>query len=207
MSDHSPEKMKLGFTREDRNTVAIWTLGNGLWLGTLLWLIFGLWLGLAGFLTCWIVATFFSWFVAIWRVSRGIVLRTKIELNEEEIETNDDELDPELKNKLDEVFAEMAEEEETIDDPYDELDPELQYYEAIEKHIETIGHKETVLTVQGTDQEFCEASLKLYKAGYEHDENFKFIACAVAEAAHDHKKNPELAISFLESWRERLIDK
>ena len=195
------------WTREDRKTVTIWTLGNGLWLGFLLWLIFGVWLGLAGFFTCWIVATFFSWFVAIWRVSRGIVLRTKIELDEKENETNNDELDPELKNKLDEVFAEMAEEEETIDNLYDESDPELQYYEAIEKHIETVGHKENVLTVQGTDQEFCEASLKLYKAGYEYDEDFKSIACATAEAAHDYKKNPELAILFLESWRDGIIEK
>ncbi len=89
----------------------------------------------------------------------------------------------------------------------DELHPELQYYEAIEKHIETVGHKETVLTVQGTDRKFCEASFKLYKAGYEHDADFKFIACATAQAAHDYEKDPELAILFLESFRDGVIDK
>ena len=82
--------MRDEWTREDRKTVVILTLINGLWFGALLWLILGVWLDLVGFFPCWIGATLFSWIVAVWRVGRGIMMRTNLE---EELEPASDEVE------------------------------------------------------------------------------------------------------------------
>lgn len=69
------------WTRKDLNTVTFVAIGNGLWLGFLLWLVLGVWLNVAGFVLCWIGATVFSWIVAIRRQYRFIELR--VEFDEE----------------------------------------------------------------------------------------------------------------------------
>ncbi len=93
--------------------------------------------------------------------------------------------------------------DDQIDD--EELTPEMKYYEAVENHIESINQKERVLVIQAMDQDFFEASFNLYKVGYEQGTNFKFVACAAVDAAHEYDKNPEYAVLFLEKFRERLI--
>jgi hypothetical protein len=54
-----------GWTERDLKTVTFVTVGNGLLLGFLLWLVLGLWLDIAGFVTCWIGATVISFPLAI----------------------------------------------------------------------------------------------------------------------------------------------
>jgi hypothetical protein len=54
-----------GWTERDAKTVTLVTAGNGLLLGFLLWLVLGLWLDIAGFVTCWIGATLISFPLAI----------------------------------------------------------------------------------------------------------------------------------------------
>lgn len=55
--------------------VTIVTIGNGLWLGTLLWLVLGLWLEQFSFWQCLIAALVISWILAIWRGAKAIVAR------------------------------------------------------------------------------------------------------------------------------------
>jgi hypothetical protein len=54
------------------------TLGNGLWLGFLSWLVLGVWLDVVGFVPCWFGATLVSWFLAIRRQYRAIEVRQEI---------------------------------------------------------------------------------------------------------------------------------
>lgn len=86
----------------------------------------------------------------------------------------------------------------------EEFTPEMQYYEAVENHIDVINQKERVLAIQATDQDFFEACFKLYKVGYEQGANFKFVACATVDAAHEYDKNREYALLFLDKFREKL---
>jgi hypothetical protein len=86
----------------------------------------------------------------------------------------------------------------------EEFTPEMQYYEAVENHIEAINQKERVSAIQATDQDFFKASFKLYKVGYEQGTDFKFVACATVDAAHEYDKNREHALLFLEKFREKL---
>ena len=64
-----------GWTERDLKTVALVTVGNGLLLGFLLWLVLGLWLDIAGFVTCWIGATLISFPLAILEQGRVIESR------------------------------------------------------------------------------------------------------------------------------------
>ena len=70
----------MGWNVKNLKAVSIQTIGNGLWLGTLVWLVLGLWLEVVGFIPCWVGATLFSWVVAIWRGARTIV---RAEMDEE----------------------------------------------------------------------------------------------------------------------------
>jgi hypothetical protein len=54
-----------GWTERDLRTVTFVTVGNGLLLGFLLWLVLGFLLDIAGFVTCWIGATLISFPLAI----------------------------------------------------------------------------------------------------------------------------------------------
>ena len=71
----------MSWTRSDLSTVAMVTLGNGLWLGFIFWLVLGVWLEMVGFIPCWLGATFLSWIIAIKRQYRVMEIRAK--MNEE----------------------------------------------------------------------------------------------------------------------------
>lgn len=70
--------MAIQWTERDLKTVTFVTLGNGLWLGFLSWLVLGVWLDVIGFVSCWLGATLVSWFVAIQRQYRAIEMRQQI---------------------------------------------------------------------------------------------------------------------------------
>ncbi len=67
------------WTLDDYKIVNFVAIGNGLWLGFLLWLILGVWLEWAGFIACWIGATIFSWLVAVNRQYKVIEMREDVD--------------------------------------------------------------------------------------------------------------------------------
>lgn len=93
------------WTKADMGSVTIITLGNGLWLGILAWLVLGLWLELASFYYCWIGATLISWPVAIVRVARGMIRREDA-IAESEKEFDKQKEIAEIINELDEIEEE-----------------------------------------------------------------------------------------------------
>ena len=52
----------MGWNEIILKSVSIQAIGNGLWLGTLGWLVLGLWVNVAGFIPCWISIVAFSCF-------------------------------------------------------------------------------------------------------------------------------------------------
>ena len=71
--------MNIERTIKDLRVVSLVTIGNGLWLGLLAWLVLGVWLEVATFLPCWIGATLISWFAAIQRQHLMIEQRAAFE--------------------------------------------------------------------------------------------------------------------------------
>lgn len=69
---------EMKWTQGDFRIVTVVTIGNGLWLGTLMWLVLGVWLDVAGFIPCWIGGTVISWFLAIRRQGQAIEAREDI---------------------------------------------------------------------------------------------------------------------------------
>ncbi len=65
----------MNWTPGDIWQVGIMTVVNSLWFGTLLWLVFGLWLDVANFVVCLLGAVIVSWPVAIVRAGRAIERR------------------------------------------------------------------------------------------------------------------------------------
>ena len=90
--------------------VAIQTIGNGLWLGTLAWLVVGLWLDLVGFMPCWLGATIISWLLAIQRKAGSDILGNEVlsALKEIEKETGISIPDPTIRDILEEVTARLG---------------------------------------------------------------------------------------------------
>lgn len=81
---------------------------------------------------------------------------------------------------------------------------ESEYYEAMNNYITSMGFYEAVLQLQGTDMEYCIASMKLQKAGYLVGESEKVIGALIMDSSEQYKKNRELAILFLKCAAEDM---
>lgn len=67
--------MSANWTENDLRSVTYVTIGNGLWLGFVAWLVLGLCLELFTFIPIWIISTLISWIVAIYRQYTLIEIR------------------------------------------------------------------------------------------------------------------------------------
>jgi len=86
-------------------------------------------------------------------------------------------------------------------------DKEVQYYKAIEKYITDMGYYEPLLELQGTDQEYCIATMKLYKAGYLAGQSEKVIGALTMDSVKKYEANRDIAISFLEILEKKFLGK
>lgn len=73
------ESERINWTMQDFRMVSFVALGNGLWLGFLVWLVLGLWLDILSFIPIWITATLLSWILAIYRQARVIRMRESMD--------------------------------------------------------------------------------------------------------------------------------
>ena len=76
--------------------------------------------------------------------------------------------------------------------------PEANYIRDVDKFILSTGHYESlVLPAQG-DDEFMEASVNVYMAGYQTGSSPKVVGALITDGANKYKKNSEFGITFLD---------
>jgi hypothetical protein len=70
-----------------------------------------------------------------------------------------------------------------------------------------MGYYEPLLELQGTDQEYCVATMKLYKAGYMAEQSEKVIGALTMDSVKKYEANRDLAMLFLESLEKKFLGK
>ena len=88
-----------------------------------------------------------------------------------------------------------------------ENNEEENYYEAVQNYITSVGWYERLLELQGTDLEYCIASMKVYKAGYLARQPAAVVGALVIESVPRYKQDRQLALCFLEAIENRFLDK
>lgn len=88
-----------------------------------------------------------------------------------------------------------------------ESSEEEKYYEAVESYITSMGWYERLLELQGTDTDYCIASMKVYKAGYLARQSAQVVGALVIESVPRYKLNRELAMLFLEAIENSFVRK
>ena len=84
---------------------------------------------------------------------------------------------------------------------------EIKYYESINNYITSKGFYEPLLQLQGTDLEYCTASLKVYKAGYLAGQSEKLVGALTMDSVKQYQQNRELAILFLQAVENQFHEK
>ena len=85
-------------------------------------------------------------------------------------------------------------------------DEEVQYYEAVNDFINSHGFYEPLLELQGTDTEYCIASMKMHKAGYLSGQSEKVIGALTLDSIKKYEQNRELSILFLQNLEEHFLN-
>ncbi len=106
---------------------------------------------------------------------------------------------PELAAKMD---AEQAEKERS-DILFKSINiasnsPEASYIREVDKFMLSTGHYENLVLPAQDDDEFMEASINVYMAGYQTGSSPKLVGMLIADGANKYKKNPEFGIVFLD---------
>ena len=76
---------------------------------------------------------------------------------------------------------------------------ELKYYEAINAFITSHGFYESFLTLQGTDKDYCIASMKMHKAAYISGQPHAVAAALTIDSIRKYEENRPRSILFLHS--------
>lgn len=84
---------------------------------------------------------------------------------------------------------------------------EIAYYEAVNNFITSHGFYEPLLELQGTDKEYCIASMKMHKAGYLAGQSEKVVGALTMDSVKQYHQNRELAILFLQSIEKQFLNK
>jgi hypothetical protein len=85
-------------------------------------------------------------------------------------------------------------------------DEEIEYYEAVNDFITSHGFYEPVLELQGTDKEYCIASMKMHKAGYLSGQSEKVVGALTIDSVQQYKQSRQLAIIFLQKLEEDFLE-
>ena len=84
---------------------------------------------------------------------------------------------------------------------------EVAYYEAVNNFITSNGFCEALLELQGTDKDYCIASMKMHKAGYLTGQPEKVVGALTMESVKQYQQNKEIAILYLQSLEKRFLNK
>ena len=88
----------------------------------------------------------------------------------------------------------------------DEGDLEILFYRAVEKYIIDMGFYEPLLVMQGSDEEYCVAAMKMQKAGYHARQSPKVVGALTMDSVKKYDVSRELAILFLHSLEKQFIE-
>jgi hypothetical protein len=87
----------------------------------------------------------------------------------------------------------------------EETDPEILYYRAIEKFVTDQGFYLALLELQGTDEEYCIATLKAHKSAFLIGTSSKVIAALTLESVAKYNTiGREFAIAYISAVERRL---
>lgn len=76
--------------------------------------------------------------------------------------------------------------------------PEASYIREVDKFILSTDHYENLVLPAQDDDEFMEASINVYMAGYQTGASPKVVGMLIADGANKYKNNPEFGIVFLD---------
>jgi len=76
--------------------------------------------------------------------------------------------------------------------------PEANYIREVDKFMLSTGHYESLVIPAQDDDEFMEASINVYMAGYQTGSSPKVVGALITDAANKYKLNPEFGITFLD---------
>lgn len=85
-------------------------------------------------------------------------------------------------------------------------DEEIQYYEAVNDFINSHGFYEPLLELQGTDKEYCIASMKMHKAGYLTGQSEKVVGALTLDSIKKYEQNRQLSILFLQNLEDQFLN-
>ena len=93
-----------------------------------------------------------------------------------------------------------SKEQESVDDE------EVEYYGAVNDFINSHGFYEPLLELQGTDEEYCIASMNMHKAGYLSGKSEKVVGALTMDSVKKYKQNRQLSIIFLQNLEAQFLD-
>lgn len=76
--------------------------------------------------------------------------------------------------------------------------PEANYIREVDKFILSTGYYESLVIPVQDDDEFMEASINVYMAGYQTGSSPKVVGALITDGANKYKLNPEFGIAFLD---------
>jgi len=85
-------------------------------------------------------------------------------------------------------------------------DEELEYYEVVNNFINSHGFYEPFLELQGTDKEYCIASMQMHKAGYLSGQSEKVVGALSLDSIKQYEQNRQLAILFLQNLEQSFLN-
>lgn len=90
----------------------------------------------------------------------------------------------------------------------EEVDSEILYYRAVDFFVTEQGFYLALLELQGTDEAYCIATLKLHKAGYLAGQSARVIAALTMDSVAKYNvAGRDFAVSFLEALERKLCMK
>lgn len=102
--------------------------------------------------------------------------------------------------ELERWLANKEQEKESVNEE------EVEYYEAVNDFINSHGFYEPLLELQGTDREYCIASMNMHKAGYLSGQSEKVVGALTLDSIKKYEQNRQLSILFLQNLEEQFLN-
>lgn len=89
--------------------------------------------------------------------------------------------------------------------PSSEAEGQVEYYQSIEKYITSLGWYDRLLTLQGTDPQYCDATLRVYRAGFLAGESEKVVGALIMESVNKYSLDRSFSMAFLKALEEQFL--
>jgi len=82
---------------------------------------------------------------------------------------------------------------------------QVEYFQRIEAYITAMGWYDRLLVLQGTDPQFCEATLRVYRAGFSAGQPDKVVGALIMDSVNKYSSNRDFAMHFLRALEEQFL--